>query len=228
MLNPYLEKRSPWSSHSQIAGILRSFPAGTRVLDVGTADGIIGRMLGKDTPLRVYGIEPHAVWAKQAEQYYQGVWVGMIEDAPESYISNFDVVVLADILEHTPAHEKVLLKLVALQHQPCEYVISVPNIANIYIRLNLLFGRFDYTERGILDKTHLRFFTRKSLIETVEQIGLKISWMGVTPIPLELLSPFFMTPAGLVIFRLFNGLTRLFPTLFGYQFIVRAKSDGKK
>ena len=92
----------------------------------------------------------------------------------------------------------------------------------------MLFGRFVYTNRGIFDRTHLRFFTRKSLILMLEQTDLLIQKILVTPIPLEVLSPFFMALPGLFIFRILNSLTKMFPTLLGYQFIVQAKYYGKK
>jgi hypothetical protein len=89
--------------------------------------------------------------------------------------------------------------------------------------LNLLFGRFTYTERGILDRTHLRFFTRQTAIQLVEGAGLQMDRLNVTPVPLELISPFFMSAFGLLLFRIFAWLTRRLPTLLGYQFIVAAR-----
>jgi hypothetical protein len=96
-------------------------------------------------------------------------------------------------------------------------------VANFWVRLNLLFGRFDYADRGILDRTHLRFFTRKTLTKTLEDAGLKIASIQVTSIPLELISEFFVTSPGKALHAVFAMLTSLFPTLLGYQFIVEAK-----
>jgi hypothetical protein len=104
-------------------------------------------------------------------------------------------------------------------------MISVPNVANLWVRLNLLFGVFDYADRGILDRTHLRFFTRKTLAAMVKNVGLDIVSIQVTPIPLELVSSFFISPVGKEIYSAFAWLTSLFPTLMGYQFIVEAKKS---
>ena len=100
-------------------------------------------------------------------------------------------------------------------------IISVPNIANIYIRLMLLFGIFNYTDRGILDRTHLKFFTNKSLHQLCQNVGYIIKEKMTTPIPLEIIFP------GLIkvkkqhfLTKLIYKLTSLRPSLFGYQFIV--------
>ncbi|MBV5337477.1 MAG: hypothetical protein J0653_05890, partial [Deltaproteobacteria bacterium] len=94
---------------------------------------------------------------------------------------------------------------------------------NLWARLNLLFGNFDYTDRGILDRTHLRFFTRKTLMSMIKNTGLEIVSVQVTPIPLELVSSFFVTPPGKIFHAAFAGLTSFLPTLLGYQFIVEAR-----
>jgi hypothetical protein len=86
-----------------------------------------------------------------------------------------------------------------------------------------LFGRFDYTDRGILDRTHLRFFTRKSLAAMVENAGLSILSIQATPIPLELVSSFFTTMPGRFLHALLAWCTKIMPTLLGYQFIVEAR-----
>jgi hypothetical protein len=63
------------------------------------------------------------------------------------------------------------------------------------VRLSLLFGRFNYADRGILDRTHLHFFTRRTLVEFLENSGLAVQRIQPTPIPLALVHPFFQTTA---------------------------------
>ncbi len=224
--SPYLDKPSPWSSHSVIARMLKGAPSESKILDVGTATGVMARTCS-DTDLLFYGIEPNSNWAKLASPAYKEVWVGTVENAPEIFLQGYDAIVLADILEHTSNPGQVLKKLISHQKAGARFYISVPNIANIWVRLNLLFGHFDYTDRGILDRTHLRFFTRKTIAHLVETSGLQIRSIHVTPIPLELISPFFVTPIGKIIYKLFANLTFLFPTLLGYQFIVEAENYGE-
>lgn len=158
-----------------------------------------------------------------ASPLYEKIWVGSIVDIEGEPLFGYSAVVLGDILEHLSDPQAVLQKLVNIQSSGCLFLISVPNIANIWIRFNLLLGRFDYTDRGILDRTHLRFFTRKTLVTMVKQTGLEITSIQVTPIPLELVSPFFSTSLGQWLYALVASLTHLLPTLLGYQFIVGAR-----
>ena len=86
----------------------------------------------------------------------------------------FDVVMASDVLEHTPS-PAALLTLMRLAVKPTGTIlISVPNIAHWSVRLKLLFGNFDYEPVGIMDATHLRWFTAKTITELVESTGLTI------------------------------------------------------
>jgi 2-polyprenyl-3-methyl-5-hydroxy-6-metoxy-1,4-benzoquinol methylase len=219
---PYQDKPSRWSSHSVIAALLKKLPAESKVLDVGTASGMLARIC-QNNSFHFFGVELNPEWAQLANPYYEKIWVGHIADMEVEALSGYDAVVLGDVLEHLPAPEAVLQKLIALQSSGSTFLISVPNIANLWVRLNLLLGRFDYTDRGILDRTHLRFFTRKTLLQMLSQSELKIISMQVTPIPLELVSKFFVTPSGMFLHSFFARLTSLLPTLLGYQFIVEAQ-----
>ena len=219
---PYFDKPSPWSSHSLIAGFLKKLPAQSRVLDIGTASGTLARMC-QGHSLRLFGVEPNPNWARLASPLYEKLFIGSIQDADEEFLAGYDVVVLGDVLEHLPVPEVVLQKLVRLQPSGTRFMISVPNIANLWIRLSLLAGKFDYTDRGILDRTHLRFFTRKTLLAMLKTNGLEIISIQVTPIPLELVSRVFLSVPGRWIHSLFAQLTSLLSTLLGYQFVVTAR-----
>jgi 2-polyprenyl-3-methyl-5-hydroxy-6-metoxy-1,4-benzoquinol methylase len=224
---PYQDKLSLWSSHSRIAKRLQSLPAQSKVLDVGTASGMLARSC-EAASLRFFGIESNPEWSAIASPFYEKLWTCTLEKAPEEVLRGYDVIVLADVLEHMPVPKNALDKLVDLQNQDCLFIISVPNVANLWVRLHLLMGHFDYADRGILDRTHLRFFTRKTLIDLVEGTGLDISSIAATPIPLELLSPFFVTRLGRWLNAAFARFTSLYPTLLGYQFIVEAKNHEYK
>lgn len=221
---PYQDKPSPWSSHSRIIECLKSLPAQSKVLDVGTASGMLARRSGT-LSLRFFGIETNPEWASMATPFYEKLWTCSLDNAPDEALRGYDAVVLGDVLEHMPTPDMALSRLVQLQPDGSRFIISVPNIANLWVRLNLLLGRFDYAERGILDKTHLRFFTRKTMVNMVKHAGLEILSIQVTPIPLELISPFFVTSPGKFFHAAFAWLTSIFPTLLGYQFIVESKKD---
>lgn len=219
---PYQDKTSNWSSHTRIIERLSILPAGSRILDVGTASGMLARMC-QNKSLDFYGVEPNTNWAEIAAPFYKTIWIQSIDSLDEKFSKGYQVVILGDMLEHLSNPEVVLQKLAGLQSPGSIFLISVPNVANLWVRLNLLFGKFDYTERGILDRTHLRFFTRKSLTEMINHSGLVINSILVTPIPLELISPFFVSPLGRIIHAAFAWITSIFPTLLGYQFFVEAR-----
>ena len=219
---PYHDKPSVWSSHSIIASHLNALPAQSKVLDVGTASGTLARMC-HNKAVRLFGIEPNPAWAEIAAPLYERMWICSISDLDENLLSGYDVVVLGDILEHLTNPEVILQKLVNQQAAGAKFIISVPNIANLWIRLNLLIGRFEYAERGILDHTHLRFFTRRSFVNMVRNSGLEIIYIQATPIPLELVSKFFMTFPGRFFHAVLAGFTSWLPSLLGYQFIVEAR-----
>lgn len=220
---PYVDKTDPWSSHSRTRAWLEEVPAGARVLDVGTASGTLARLC-RDLPLAFYGLEPSPEWAEQARPYYQALRCTTLEEAPAGFLANYDVVVCNDVLEHMAEPAKALERLLALQQPGCVFIATVPNVANLWIRLQLLGGRFDYADRGILDRTHLRFFTRRTFCALLTRVGLTIVALEATPIPLGLVHPFFArTAGGRGLQRLLAYWTRVWPTLLGYQFAALAR-----
>jgi len=219
--SPYQDKPSPWSSHSRILSYLQVLPKKSKVFDVGTASGMLARR--GNSSLRYFGVESNVEWAKIASPFYERLWTCPFDEMQLEDLKGYDVIVLGDVLEHMAKPETALKRLVELQSNGSLFIISVPNVANLWIRLHLLTGNFDYAERGILDRTHLRFFTRKTLIDLIKNCGLQIDSIAVTPIPLELISTFFNTYLGKLIHTIFAYITSSLPTLLGYQFIVKAK-----
>lgn len=100
-------------------------------------------------------------------------------------------------------------------------IVSLPNVANWVCRLQLLRGSFEYMALGPMDRTHLRFFTRKTALALVAQAGLEVTASAVTPLPLPSLSALFDPGRPLGWVHKFNALlTSLAPTLLGYQFVI--------
>jgi 2-polyprenyl-3-methyl-5-hydroxy-6-metoxy-1,4-benzoquinol methylase len=228
MCLPYVDKLDPWSSHMIIYRWLQVFPPLTRILDVGTASGTIGKLC-KANQFQIVGLEPNKIYANEAEPYYTTLINCSLDEASVEILSPFQVIILADVLEHMPEPHKSLSRLVSLQNKDSVFMISVPNIANIWVRINLLMGRFDYQSRGILDKTHLRFFTKSSFKKMVLESTLNINRLVVTPIPLNLVHPFFNeTKGGRSLHRVLARFTQILPTLLGYQFValaIKGQSD---
>jgi SAM-dependent methyltransferase len=138
--------------------------------------------------------------------------------------NRFDVIIYADVLEHLKNPKDVLVSLNQNLAPNGIVIISLPNIANFYCRIQLLLGRFNYQDRGIFDRTHLRFFTRKTFRAFLEEAGLEVLELTATPIPLPLVVPERYHGALLsAIHSCNNWAARNWTTLFGYQFIAVAR-----
>ena len=106
-------------------------------------------------------------------------------------------------------------------------LVSLPNIANISVRAGLLLGHFRYTERGILDRTHLRFFTRRTFVAFLRSAGLALDELHVTPVPLPLVVPARWHGACLRgLHRLSARAARIWPGGLAYQFVAVCRLTG--
>ena len=212
-------KRSPYSSHSNVTRILGQ-GHGRRLLDVGCAEGEIAAHL-IDQGWQVVGIEPFVPDARVAASRGINVIQGTVEDVLPHLNDTFDAVLLADVLEHC-ANPWEQLRMVRRVCRPgAEVVISIPNVAHLSVRAQLLTGQFRYTGKGILDRTHLRFFTHQTAVELVEQAGFTLCETKFTPAPVELVVPNLQkTRLGRAALGANAALARFRPTLFAYQFIM--------
>lgn len=197
------------------------------VLDVGCGEGFFAAELVKQGN-RVTGIDalPTACESPALAEYYSADLDRGLDGVIEQLRGKrFDRVLLLDILEHLQRPERIVEQCHRLVAEDGQVIVSVPNIANISVRLMLLFGQFNYTERGILDKTHQRFFTRKTARQFLTKAGYRIVGEKMTVIPLEL--TLGLSPKGMV-FRALNAVlgafTKMMPGLLGYQVMLVAQS----
>ncbi len=209
----------PYSSHAQIIKwVEQNRPA--EVLEIGTATGYLSAEMTK-LGCTVTGIEQDAKMAEVAEHCCNQMLVGDVEAMDISNLGRYDAIIFGDVLEHLRDPRAVLEKLSGKLKPGGKILMSLPNIANIWVRLNLLFGRFNYRSVGILNESHLRFFTWKTAQQLVADSGLDIVTTSVTPIPLPVLLPVTSKGRRFSFLHLLNwGLTKLRKTLFGYQFIL--------
>jgi hypothetical protein len=121
--------------------------------------------------------------------------------------------------------EYVLSKLKTHIKKDGLLVVSLPNVANAYVRFSLLFGRFNYHSKGLLDKTHLHFYTIKTASDMLAKTGWKITNRGVTAIPLAIVFPFLRLAVFRWILQLFYALTRFWKGLFAYQSLFYCNSS---
>jgi 2-polyprenyl-3-methyl-5-hydroxy-6-metoxy-1,4-benzoquinol methylase len=156
------------------------------------------------------------------------ITVNLNREIPECE-APFDVIVYGDILEHLVDPLRVLVELDRGLAPGGIVIISVPNIAHLWIRLLLLVGRFDYLDRGILDRSHLRFFTERSLRAMLADAGLTIARLTATPAPLYQLLPVSWQKRWVAATQTINAaVARRVRRLLGYQFIVLAHPKGER
>ena len=219
----YRLRRDPKSSHQQIARLLNDLRPAS-ILDVGAAQGILGQLLKSDLQfancdLQLDGIEPNQTWADIARPFYRQVINSTVEAAnlPDN---TYDCIVCADVLEHLPDPLSTLQRLRRAAKPDATFIISLPNVAHLAVRTMLLFGRFPKMERGILDKTHLQFFTKDTAKDLLTQAGLKIDRTLSTVVPLEDFGNGLFTKAAMGMQRL---AVAALPRLFAMQWIFIAK-----
>jgi 2-polyprenyl-3-methyl-5-hydroxy-6-metoxy-1,4-benzoquinol methylase len=217
--SPYQFKlNDPYSSHSVILSLLPERGSG-RVLDVGAAHGYLGAELEK-RGFRVTGIEGDPTLARSAAERCSEVFHADLDGPLPELSGSFDYILYGDVLEHLKDPLRVLRSFNRLLQPGGVVIISAPNVANISIRLQLLMGRFEPAERGILDRTHLYFYTRKSFLRLIDDAGLQVTSLSATPIPLPLVVPEkWQGRIFSAIHRFSAWMARARPTLFGYQFV---------
>jgi len=221
----YVLKPDRYSSHSVILRWLGE-GRGRRLLDVGAADGLLSRQLTA-CGWRVTAIEGDPALAQAGARHCERmITVNLDREIPVGE-GPFDVIVYGDILEHLVDPLRVLVELDRSLAPSGFVVISVPNIAHLWIRLLLLAGRFDYFDRGILDHSHLRFFTERSLRAMLVDASLSIERFTATPAPLYQILPVSWHRRWVAATHSINAvIARNVRRLLGYQFIVMARPKG--
>ena len=213
---------------SQPTIIIDLIKKNSKVLDVGCGNGFLGRYLKEKCGCKVFGVEKSEVWAKEAQKYYDNVIIGDLNDEKiwDKIQEKFDTIILADILEHLINPETVLEQIKKIIKKDTDIIISLPNFALWRIRLNLLMGKFNYTKRGILDKTHLRFFTLKTAKEMIIKSGYQIHkiFFAQPQIPFEGKLRLSQIPfVKDLLIRTKRFVSKFFPTFFTTQFIFHCK-----
>ena len=219
----YRLHRDPRSSHQQVAQLVRRLGQGP-LLDVGAAQGMLAQLLhewGGDVALDA--VEPNPDWAAQARPFYRRVFATTIEEAPLPE-ATYRTIVCADILEHTVDPVAVLRRLRRAATADALFIISLPNVAHLAVRLLLLAGRFPRMERGILDRTHLHYYTRDTAEALARCAGLDVLQARPTGAPLDELWPGGIgSPAFTALSWLQRVALGLAPRLFAFQWIFLAR-----
>jgi SAM-dependent methyltransferase len=224
--NGYDLKLSPFSSHGQLVSWLANRPPG-RVLDLGCSDGRLGALfrLSGHSVVGVDSVKHNGVGARLDEF----VEADLNQGLPTEVGKDFDVVVAADVLEHTMNPGSLLAELRDVLSPGGVVLVSVPNVAHWYPRVRVLLGRFDYDSRGIFDEGHLRFFTRRSFERLIQKASMQVRRSSTVGIPVEVADRGGAAPgwAKELVGRLDRAGVALWPNLFAYQYIFELEAAPK-
>lgn len=215
----YSYKRSPYSSHQVILSLIDK-PG--LALDLGGGNGLLTANL-KEKGIDSIGvdIEDPAKVTAPFLKYYQ---VDLNNPEKLNFKREFDYIILADVLEHLQSPMDLLRHIGKFLKPEGKIIISLPNIAIWFYRISLLMGRFNYGEKGILDKGHLRFYTLDTARQLLFRSGYILSLTKPTSLPFEVIFESTGKSRFLrLIDKIYYGLAKIWPRMFSYQFIFSAK-----
>lgn len=210
------------SSHRILIDMIRKSEVHGRFLDLGAAGGEIGEAVRGQFD-RTFAFEFDDRRIPQIRTRFDH---GVIADLERVHRlpQGCDAILLADVIEHLREPASLLRRVRESLNAGGLVFLSVPNIANLTIRVGLLFGHFIYRDRGILDSTHLRFFTMRTLQTEVENAGFEILDLRGSSVPIRLILgdrlPLWLIRIGETILA---PVTQLWKALLAYQLIVMAR-----
>ncbi|MEO0108628.1 MAG: bifunctional glycosyltransferase/class I SAM-dependent methyltransferase [candidate division WOR-3 bacterium] len=214
---PYGAKQSPASSHRKIAQAIKG--RDLKILDLGCGQGHIADLI-TNPGTQITGID---LVDSPGRSPRVSRFIGQdLEREPDlTGLGQFDYVLLADILEHVRNPLELLRASRTVLKPGGAAIVCVPNVAHWSVRLSLLFGRFNYRPRGIMDETHVRFYTKSAIRQLLKSAGFEVSNLEATPVPLpDILGHNLLVRFVHLVGR---GLSRVWKTMFGYQFVIVAR-----
>lgn len=154
-----------------------------RLLDVGCGAGAFGKVLKQSRKVEVWGVEPMSSHAAMAAPNLDHVVTGQFDEGADLPEKTFDCIVFNDVLEHMVSPELALRYAKALLSPGGCVVASIPNVRHLMVIEDLVVhARWEYGECGILDRTHLRFFTRSSIVKLFRTEGYALEHItGINP-----------------------------------------------
>jgi len=169
--------------------ILRRIGARSRVLEFGPASGYMTQYMKQELNCNITCIELNAQDAAMAANYCERMIVADLDDLSWSRQltgMEFDHIIFADVLEHLRFSPQVLQAAVEFLAHNGTVLTSIPNIGHNAVLMDLLQGKFAYHSLGLLDNTHIRFFTKESILSMLTDAGLSpIEWLGTVVVPEE-------------------------------------------
>jgi len=228
--NNYTLKSEASSSHRIILEKLTGKPM-LNVLDLGSADGLLGTQI-EALGHSVLGVDIFSPTGNHENRTNQ-ITADLNEGIPEAVLlkSPFDIILCADVLEHLQNPENILRKCRNQLAPGGTVLVSIPNFGHWYPRFRVLFGMFDYDLKGILDRTHLRFYTKRSFQRMAKSCGYTLSPAKSTGVPVEQILT-SRSLSALILIRFYSLIEKLFiqlrPQIFAYQFVYElTPTDGR-
>jgi 2-polyprenyl-3-methyl-5-hydroxy-6-metoxy-1,4-benzoquinol methylase len=162
---------------------------GATVLDIGCSSGQLGAALKKQKQVHVIGLDIDKDDVELAKHNLDEAYVSNIETDDLSQYGTFDYVMMADVVEHLMNPIAALKKVRKLLKPGGKFVFSIPNMANVTTRIELLKGSFMYKDFGLLDRTHLHFYDQTEVNRVLSEAGFTVQDMDCTTreIPEDLL-----------------------------------------
>lgn len=202
------QKLDPLNVDRQTAELI---PNNSKVLDIGCATGFLGEYLIKHKRCTVDGVDLGMDEAREAKKKLRNVYVGDIEkkETIEKITEKYNAINASAIIEHLKDPWTALKTWKKFLKKDGYIIISTSNIAHFSTRLSLIRGKFEYEEYGILDNTHLRFFTYESFQKLLIDCGYTIDSVQIDAV-------------GGGYPRISKILSRFFPNMFAYQTVIKA------
>ncbi|MFR0779316.1 MAG: class I SAM-dependent methyltransferase, partial [Zhenhengia sp.] len=160
--------------------IINMIQPNSKILEFGCAHGRLTKYLAEQLKCEVTIVEIDELAGKEAKLYAKNYYLGEVEGDIENYIwadqiqEEFDYIIFADVLEHLYDPKQVIYKCKSLLNNTGSILISLPNIAHDSIIIDLWKNKFKYQNTGLLDDTHIRFFTQSSFMNLIKECGLNI------------------------------------------------------
>ncbi|MBC7881212.1 MAG: class I SAM-dependent methyltransferase [Anaerolineae bacterium] len=203
--------------------VVAQIPSGSkRLLDLGCGSGVLGEYLKQERNCQVVGVTYSEAETALAEKVLDAALKRDLNELDPAELGSFDCIVASHVLEHLYAPENLLRRLHQSLNPGGILIVALPNVLFWQQRFRFLQGQFRYTDGGLMDRTHFRFYDWQSAHQLLEESGyaiLNAESSGFFPLPIVRK----LLPAGLVE-SIDTAAARSVPGLFGYQFVFACRS----
>jgi 2-polyprenyl-3-methyl-5-hydroxy-6-metoxy-1,4-benzoquinol methylase len=221
-MDQYRLKTDFHSSHQIIFRTVCKYLKTGSIVDLGCDKGFLGQLLSPYAKtIHIHGVDRNRNVLKKAKGFYQSLYCFDLNDVNWPLKDRYDMVVIADTLEHLVNPREAISAALKIVKDNGFLIISVPNGVHLWVRLQVLLGRFPQDERGLFDRTHLHYFTKRNLEQVINSFPktVFINYFPTT-IPLQFVYNSKVLNSFLKIAYSFSYLMALImPNSFAYQHI---------